>query len=236
MKRILFFVIVFCMGILNVEASNCIYYTNNNNVEFTEKQYEFFSKMYFEGYQKYMTQEDFDIFSLDEMNPSLVETVYLKEQTISRSSFIDDSNKTLKISKTSISNESSISILATWKNNPSVKSYDIIGARFEGTHNTSTPITKLINSDSSANFPIDYKNNGFGSSVKLAGSNIKITQTFKVANGGTVYASYQHAKSSISLANSRNYSISSSGYGKVFAFSGTAVNVYDRMSGVYINV
>lgn len=236
MKKILVFVIVFCMSILDVNASSETYYTNANNVDFTEKQYNFFSKMYFEGYQEYMTLDDFNLFSLQEMDPSLVETVYVKDQSLSRATMINDSNKTLKISKTSITNESNVTILATWNSNPSVKSYDVIGARLVNTSLTNTPVTKMINSSGSTNYTIDSKNNGFGSSVKLSGSNIKISQTFRVKNGGTVYASYQHAKSAISLANSKKYTISSNGYGGVFAFSGTAINVYDQMSGVNISL
>lgn len=237
MKKILIFVIMLCIGIIDVNASTDIYYTNHNNVNFTEKQYNFFSKMYFEGYQEYVTQEDFDLFSIEEMNPSLVETVYIEDRCLSRGSFINDSNKTLKISKTSISNESNITILASWNNNPSVKSYDVIGARLVNTSLLNTPVTKVINSSGSKSYSVNVNsNNGFGTSVLLSGNNIKVTQTFRVKNGGTVYGSYQHAMSNISLANSKKYTISSSGYGSVFAFTGTATNVYDQMSGVSISV
>lgn len=237
MKKILIFVIMLCISIIDVNASTDIYYTNNNNVTFTEKQYNFFSKMYYEGYQKYMTQEDFNLFSIEEMNPSLVETVYIEDRCLSRASFINDSNKTLKISKVSISNESNITILASWNNNPSVKSYDVIGARLVNTSLLNTPVTKVINSSGSKSYSVNVSsNNGFGSSILLSGNNIKITQTFRVSNGGTVYGSYQHAMSNISLDNSKKYTISPYGYGNVFAFTGTAANVYDQMSGVSINV
>ena len=79
---------------------------------------------------------------------------------------------------------------------------------------------------------------GFGVSIGLPkyGSSMIINQTYRVNKGGTIYASYQHAKSTISLANSKNYTLSHAGFGGVFKFSGVAVNIYDQMSGVSIIV
>ena len=69
-----------------------------------------------------------------------------------------------------------------------------------------------------------------------SGSNIIVSQSFSTTLGGTVYASYQHATSSISLASSKYYTISKSGYGKVFSFYNNMSSKYDGMGGVYIDV
>lgn len=235
MKKYLIFMILFSVGILNVNAST-VYYTNDNNVNFTERQYDFFTEMYFDGYQEYMTQEDFDYFELEMMNPDLVESEYISD-IITRATSVNDGTKTLKISKSSTNEISNVSIVTTWNTNPNVKSYDVIGARLSSVSLKDTPTTKLINSKGTSNYSVSVSsNNGFGTSVPLSGNNMKVTQTFKVSNGGTVYASYQHAKTAISLANSKRYTISANGYGGVFAFTGLAISTYDKMNGVSISV
>ena len=35
------------------------YFTNENGVSLSEKEYDFFSKLYWEGYQKSLTQEEY---------------------------------------------------------------------------------------------------------------------------------------------------------------------------------
>lgn len=235
MKKVMILLIIFCAGVLNVNADT-IYYTNSYGVTFTEQQYVFFSKMYYEGFQEYMTKDDFDCFEVDMMNPDLVESVYTTD-IISRATSINDGNKNLKISKTSNDTSSSISVIATWNVSPNVKSYDVIGARLDGVLLKNIPKTKFVSSTGSANFDVSVSNaNGFGTSVPISGNDIKVAQTFMVSNGGKVYASYQHAKSTISFTNSKRYSISASGYGRVFAFYGVAASTYDKMNGVYISV
>lgn len=236
MKKILIFMIAVSFSILNVHAASDYYYINDKGVKFTEEQYNYFSKVYYEGYQEYMNQDDFNYFDVEAMDSSLVEEIYLNNIN-NRATSITDNNKSLKITKTALTNTSIITTTLSWNSNPTVKSYDVIGARLSNTSLTNTPITKIVSSSGTQSYSVNVNSNsGFGASVLLTGNNIKVTQTFTVNNGGTVYASYQHAKSSISLANSQKYTISSSGYGKVFAFTGTASSVYDAMSGVSISV
>lgn len=237
MKKILLLLIISFIGVLNVNASNNIYYTNENGVEFTKEQYDFFSSIYYDGYQNIMTEEDFNYFDTYYMNSDLVESKYSRNNIISRATSTSDVNKTLKISKVSMASYTIITITLTWNNTPMVKSYDVIGARFSGATYNSGLSTKLINSSSTTTINNNQTfTNGLGCSVPLSGSSIKVTQTFKVTGSGTVYASYQHAKSSINLANSKKYTISSSGYGSVFKFTGTATSIYDQMNGVSIAV
>lgn len=235
MKKLILVFCLLCLGVLNVKADS-LYYTNSNGVSFTKEQYNFFSKMYWEGYQSNMTQEDFTYYEETEMNENLVESVYANS-TMSRATSVSDNNKTLKISKVDGTNYSNVSVTLTWNNNPTIKSYDVIGARLVNTSLLNTPVTRLYNNSGTTNFDTGVNlGNGFGSSVLLSGVNMRINQTYRVSNGGTVYASYQHAKKSISLANSKRYTISSNGYGKVFLFTGTASSTYDQMNGVSISV
>lgn len=238
MKKIILIIFMMVIGIFNVgaKASSEIYYINANNVEFTKEQYDFFGNMYYDGYQSIMSQSDFDYFDINIMNKENIETEYLNN-SLSRSTSVEDLNKTLKISKLSSGSNSVITTILIWNKESLIKSYDVVGARLSNTSLLDIPVTKLISSKGSTNYNLDLNNNsGFGVSLLLSGSNIKVTQTFTVKNGGTVYASYQHAKKSISLANSKKYTISSSGYGKVFLFTGTASSTYDQMNGVSISV
>ena len=50
----------------------------------------------------------------------------------------------------------------------------------------------------------------------------------------TVYASYQHAATNVTLAQSKAYNISHNGYGEVINFATAVENYYDGMQGVSI--
>ena len=93
-------------------------------------------------------------------------------------------------------------------------------------------ITTKVTSNEGTEYFSNLKtlSSGFGVSVQLpSGTGISIEQKYVVSKGGSVYASYQHAQSSISLTNSKLYTISSSGYGGVFNFYGNASGIYDQM-------
>lgn len=241
-KKILLMFMLFFVGIIRVNAED-IYYSNENGVSFTKKQYDFFSKMYYEGFQDYMTYDDFYYFDINNMNPDMVENSLIIENNILDSGItpmseeVTGTKKTLKISKISYGNESDIVVTANWFKNPTIKSYDVIGARLSNVKLTNTPLTVMINDNARTNYTdIDTKTNGFGQSFLLSGTSISITQTYRVSNNGRVYASYQHATSAISKSNSKKYSISSTGYGGVFKFTGSAVDTYDNAQGVWISV
>ncbi len=213
------------------------FYTNKNNVTFTEQEYTFLTKMYWEGSQDLFTQENYnDFINSNIMNGEFEMFIY--EPITLRSTSITDSSKTLKISK-SCSTSCLISVTSSWNKIPSVRSYDIIGARFENTSLINTPTTTIISSGSTSyGTDLQLSSNGFGVTAKLptTGTNIVINQTYKVNKGGTVYASYQHAKMTVTLNDSKKYSISSAGYGKVFRFDYAVTNKYDAMNGVSIAV
>lgn len=231
-------VILVIFSRLNVYAySDEVYYINQNNVKFMETEYNFFTLMFYDGYQEFMTQEEFDSYLNTGMNSSLVETSYLNTIQPYATS-ISDNNKSLKISKTATPTTAYISVVATWKVNPTVKSYDLMGAYLENVKLSGNVTTKVSCSSENYNVgDIQKFSNGFGVSIKLPNcNNIVLSQSFKTSLGGTVYASYQHAITNISLNDSKKYTIGKSGYGNVFIFSNGINNKYDAMSGVNIHV
>lgn len=220
-----------------VQAEEC-YYTNNNNVCFKKEEYDFISKMYWEGSQNLFTKEDYNKFLDSGLLDGELVVVTSDDVITPYSTSVTDGLKSLKIAKVCSSN-CTIAITSTWNIIPAMRSYDVIGARLEGVTLVNTPVTSISSTMQSYNSSnIKKFVNGFGVSAKLpsSGTNIVVSQTFKTTMGGTVYASYQHSLNSISLSDSQNFTISNRGYGGVFLFSGVALNSYDQMNGVYISV
>ncbi len=229
--------------VLNVNAKEkeSIYYTNNQNVNFTFKEYEFISNMFYQGYQDIMSLNDYEeiFWDKDIVNSEIQKnTVNESLDLVPYGTFHETSSKKLTIAKTCTS-ECLITLTAIWKKPPYIRSYDVIGARLVGVSLTRQPMTFATGTsqNNSSNEIVQY-NNGFGVSVKLptSGNDMKVAQHFRVTTGGSIYGSYQHAKSSITLANSKKYSISSSGYGGVFLFDNSVKSSYDAMAGVNISV
>mgnify|MGYP002569071402 CR=1 FL=1 len=242
MKKILLVLLVSIIGFncLSVSAKeNEYYYTNEQGVNLTQEEYEFLTKMYWDDYPKIMTQQDYENFKdLNILGQDItVKVIDESDKSNTRSSFHETGSKRLKIATTCSSN-CYHSVTLTWKTNPTIRSYDVIGAYFNGVSLTNNPTTQVI-ANNSTTFATNLKRatNGIGTSFKLpSGSNIIINQTFSTTKGGTVYASYQHATSNTTLSTSQNYTFSTLGYGRVFLFSGSARNIYDAMNGVDITI
>ncbi len=240
MKKNLFILILISILFVPtfVFAKEETYYTNDNGVSLTEKEYNFISELYYEGFQKHITKELYDDLKSDDIFSHEIESKsveYNPKQT--RGTFIEDTGRKLRISKVCTSN-CLITVLYDWKGEPTIKSYDVMGAYFDRTKLENSPFTVI---ESSVDYGLleDYKkeSNGLGCSFKLIeGSDIKLTQSFRVSVGGHVYASYQHALKPSTLALSKDYKFSLYGHGNVFEFSATARNYYDDMNGVDIEV
>lgn len=241
-KLIIILLTLFLMvlSLKDVSAQSINYYKNQNGVVVSQKEYQFIEEFYGEGYFNKMTEDDYNWIKDLNINNSEVEIKSVNDSDImpTGTSYTQYGRK-LTIVK-SCSSNCSIIVKCTWNSIPRVKSYDVIGARLSGTSLLGNIITTRINSSSGT----EYSNNiykltkGFGVSVKLpsSGTGISIEQKYTVSKGGRVYASYQHAKSNISLATSKLYTISSSGYGRVFSFFGAAANVFDEMEGVDVEL
>lgn len=228
--------ICFIFDTNNVYASE-IFYKNKNDVILTEEEYNFLTKMYWDGYQSLMTLDDYEEFQNSKVMDGQIEVKELNNYIVPYGTSVSYGGRTLKIFK-SCSSDCLISVTLNWTSNPNLYSYDVIGAYIEGTSFTNNPTTTVATSGSK-NVVTDLKktSNGIGSSFKLpSGSNITINQLFRVNTGGHVYASYQHAISNSTLAKSKDYTFSKLGYGNVFQFSNSSKGLYDAMNGVDIAV
>lgn len=148
-----------------------------------------------------------------------------------------------------------VTVTNTWLSIPSTKSYDVIAIRpgnLSGTininngmisgyqkwdgniinYNSSSENTKIVSSG------LSQGQGGVGISMNIVDSvnsslQNSITVTFiSGANPFTAYGSYQHAQSNVTLAQSKDYSINSSGLGGVINFSSSVRGRYDAMQGV----
>ncbi len=245
LKYIIFMLILFVclMFTNNVYALEKNFYENENGVKLTEEEYNFLSKMYWDGYQSLMTLEDYIEFKNSKVMNGDIEIKEVTYDNLNHYEIIlynlssSDNLKTLKIFK-SCSSDCLISVTAEWNGHPFVRSYDVIGAFLNGTTFTNDPTTTVATSNSKTVISdLKKESYGIGSSFLLpSGSNVTINQLFKVKKGGHVYASYQHAKSSSTLAKSKDYTFSYFGYGHVFLFGSGSQNIYDAMNGVDIAV
>lgn len=246
MKKFLNYVMIFVLLMIITTSVNAqeIYYENSNGISFTKDEYDFFTKMYYDGYQEIMTQEDRDMFE-GELDASKIEKVTYTDyksdvKSISvKGSYHETQAKILQITKYN-ENPTTVSINAQWKYSPNVRSYDLIGAYLSGPtmHGSSTA---KINYTGGTILPsaTNSASNGYGSVLLLpsSGGNIVVSSTFRVLGSGNVFASYQHAKSVVSLNNAKSFSISYSGLGNVFYFSNMNIRAkYDAMQGVSIGV
>ena len=242
MKKYLYlsFALVFSLfvGIVSVNAQD-YYYINDNGVTFTKDQYDFITKMYYDGYQAFMTKEDMKYFDGIKMVPDAVETKEYVEMYHGgyqlRSTSHETASKILRISKAN----KTVSISCSWKKSPSVRSYDLIGAYLNGPSIAGGVGTSITYSGGSISPSATKKpGNGYGAVLKLpnGGNSIVASTTFTLSGSGRVYGSYQHAKSSISLANANSYTIGNGGLGNVFKFSAAIASKYDQMSGVYTDI
>lgn len=175
----------------------------------------------------------------------------------------ETSHKIITISYTNASVSSSgvaVTVTNQWKETPSVKSYDVIGIRFE--RNLSFlkksgiffGYQKYTNSNGQQTINYNYDDDnwklpfcpagacnapGIGLSQNLVNDGTNFSNSITLITSGiswpfTFYGAYEHATSNVSLSDSKNYSINSAGKGSVFDFASSVVNKYDNTQGVQI--
>lgn len=238
MKKYIIIVFLILFSLNKAYAQELKYYENNNGVIVTEKEYNFIINFYSDEYFEIMTEEDFNWLKDLKINENEVEIIeFYDNNFLLKSTSHITASKKLTIAK-SCSTTCMIIVKCQWLINPVVRSYDVIGARLNNTEVVGAITTKVTSSGGTEYFSnLKTLSNGFGVSIKLPPSNnISIEQKYSVSKSGTIYASYQHATSSISLSTSKLYTISSSGYGGVFNFTGAATGIYDKMQGVSIEL
>ena len=248
MKRVLSLLVlstaIIGIGKVNAESNKEIYYTNPNGISLTEKEFNFTKSIFDEHFIEIMNQEDYDVINRMNVNENEVEISVKEPDYIQArdSSFVETQAKRLTIGKSCTGNMCTIIMTNTWKYEPKVKSYDVIGAMFSNTSLYNDGIATAWKIDGTNYRCTEYvtASNGIGCSYKLnssASEEIYTYMTFDVYTGGLVYGSYQHAGSTVTLSQSKNYRFDINGYGNVFIFNTSrAKNAYDGMGGVSISV
>ncbi len=235
------------IGKVNAESNKDIYYTNSNGISLTEKEYNYAKTMFNEQFIEVMNQEDYDFINRADVNNKDVEIIveepktdYIQSRT---SSYVETQAKRLAISKTCHNGVCVVSLTNTWKYEPRVKSYDVIGVMFSNTSQYGNGYGTIFKVNGSNHTCTEYVKNsdGLGCSYKLpsnATADIYAYMSLDVNDtGGLVYGSYQHATSSVTLSQSKNYSFHINGYGNVFLFNtAKAKDAYDGMDGVSMYV
>lgn len=144
-----------------------------------------------------------------------------------------------------------VTITAEWLSMPTTRSYDIIAVRVAdkcvqflseisnvtGTQETNVGTTNYTYASSNTKI----LSNGVGISMDLynnATTKIKCTMQCKFGSGAdpfTVFGTYQHATSDLSLSDSQKYKLAVGGMGDVLEFTSSSVKAkYDNTSGLCV--
>lgn len=238
MKKIILFTFIFmCFGYSMVNAEEII---NYNGVKIEEDKYNSLVSIYGNNYIDFLTAEEYNMIKNNDLSK-----IKINEYS-EPSNFViaplgttySTSYKTITI----INNSGTITLKLKWAQDPKVRSYDVIGIRFDGpTLNGGVVFRQYYRKNgelkSSTTSVKKEFSNGFGLSFMLpSGERLESTITFNVKGNGKVYGTYQHAVTDVTLNESKSYSISYLGLGKVLKYSDSISSKYDRMSGVDISI
>ena len=236
-----------CMLFITNVHGDEIYYRNKNGVSLTLDQYNFLGELYFDGYQEYVSMATHNKFLSLGYYDQKVEKQEIEDFDDSGYSIngqlIETTAKKLTLSHVCTDNKYCTMVTTLhWKGAPNVVSYDVMGSYLYGnlTRET-TPNTILYWSGQTIEFKDRvYSGNGFGCTVLLQKSSVLMNAVqdvdVRVNGDGTFYSSYQHATKKITLETSKKYTTGYGGDGGVFFFYGSAVGVYDQMTGVNMHL
>ena len=239
MKKIFYLLIVLGGTLtLNVNAEE-YFYKNKNGILLNENEYKFFKDFYTENYIDYITEDIYnDFLNNGFFDKKVFSTEYNGSNLLTRGAVHETNSKLIRMSKV-CSSHCKISIVAKWKKSPVVRSYDLIGVYLEGGNFENISYAKLFSDGTCVeNTETKKTDNALSTTIKLPtkGNSLEIIQSFDVKKSRIIYSSYQHAKKSISLANSRKFSFSKYGYGNVYLFDESVRSYYDAMQGVSISL
>lgn len=213
--------------------SNSTLYQTQNGITMENSVYQKLCEIYSKNYIETISQEEYEIIMSNDLD-SVEVNEYSDPGMITRGSYFSTNAKTIRIVK----NGNYITLMATWKGIPTIKSYDVIAVRLNNV-SLAGGYTFKQTYVSNGNLNVSYDSykqsfsNGFGSSFKVQnGSSLELSLTFMISGSGTVYGSYQHASTAATLEESKKYTISHLGYGKVINFDNSVKNKYDAMTGV----
>lgn len=198
---------------------------------------------------------DYNFVTGEVRNTEVTEEEYnnVSDMTIiQRGTYIETTYKKVALSAMSSGSSAGLILSCVWKIIPATRSFDVMGFRFEGSSviNGSQggfQIYKLNGSTSTISYAwngtnINRFSNGFGISMNLVNSNITYLENdieadiAKSSSYNNIFATYQHATNDISLATSKNYTISAGGLGNVLYFNGSAGGNFDAMQGLYTSI
>ena len=219
----------------NFKAKNI----NINNLVKSEKYY----KTVIDHLNNVVTNTEVTENEFNNYNPNV--------QTLSVSNFVETQYK--KLSLTLSDNHDGygdIFVGLLWKMIPSTRSFDVIAVRYVGmTDVDGTQCGRQIWGTNGNYSYVEYgwngtninrQDNGFGISMNITndstinylenyiGSAVEFTGNFQWAG-----ASYQHATSNTTLAQSKSYTLAENGKNGVILFTGNIGEKYDNMPGVY---
>ena len=227
MKKVVFLLISFFMIVSFAMAKGT--YTTQSGIEMDKDNYKRLCEIYSKGYIETLTIDEYNTLMEDNL-----EHVQKVTHTPTRGDFYGDLYKEISIVK----NGSLVTLTAYWDAIPAVNSYDVIAIRRGSGVSTSNHNFKQIYKSGGNYYTIyngNYQSftNGYGYSALLhSGTDQEYVMTFKVSGSGYVFGSYQHATSNVTLNQSKNYTLSSSGYGGVILFDSSVASYYDAMYGV----
>lgn len=205
-----------------------------------------------EQYAKYQTLD----FSRAQVVTKTFTDHHFPEEIAPQSGTVNTNYKTLSLMVVPFGSKNIdyyVSLDLQWKYIPAVRSYDVIALRFDNMVMNGPSIIgvqsyALSNGDKDAvNYSylgknMNYENDGFGISMnvvndKLNDLHMYISLDTAIASStATVYGAYEHAVDNVSLAQSKNYTISAVGMGRVINFVDSVWQHYDDMDGVKVTV
>lgn len=219
----------------NFKAKNI----NINNLVKSEKYY----KTEIDHLNNVVTNTEVTENEFNNYNPNI--------QTRSVSNFVETQYKKLSLTLSDNHNGyGDIFVGLLWKMIPSTRSFDVIAVRYVGmTDVDGTQYGRQIWGTNGNYSYVEYgwngtninrQDNGFGISMNITndstinylenyiGSAVQFTGNFQWAG-----ASYQHATSNTTLAQSKSYTLAENGKNGVILFTGNIGEKYDNMPGVY---
>ena len=222
-------------GYENFKAKNI----NINNLVKSEKYY----KTVIDHLNNVVTNTEVTENEFNNYNPNV--------QTLSVSNFVETQYKKLSLTLSDNHNGyGDIFVGLLWKMIPSTRAFDVIAVRYVGmTDVDGTQWGKQIWGTNGNYTYVNYgwngtninrQDNGFGISMNITNdstinylenyieSAVQFTGNFQWAG-----ASYQHATSNTTLAQSKSYTLAENGKNGVILFTGNIGEKYDNMPGVY---
>ncbi len=217
-----------------INENDMNYYSNDLGVTLSEKEYIFISKMFYEGYQGIINEEEIKKMRLSKVITDEVQKIefpLISEQSL------NSGGRILNLTK-SCGTTCLVAMNISWNNIPKVKEYDVLGFRVADVEIKDTNTTKVSANNYSKTYSYNKSSKeGRGFSIVLPNaSNIKVSASIYTSKNGKVYGTYQHAKEKTDLNTSKLYNFNSSGSGKVMLFYGKALGKYDDINGLNVNV